>query len=124
MPGRSACHPSTTINTYGAAPFLRLSGLGPRGPGRVAYRASGPPGQTRINSLGPLGRTAHRAKTHAGWRCRQVRPGHWLWRTPYGRDYEVDNWGARVRVPPERRPSLTALALLRCLDRAPSAPPG
>lgn len=50
-------------------------------------------GQTRVGNLGPLGRFGHRAKTHAGWRCRQVRPGQWLWRSPYGRWYEVDNWG-------------------------------
>lgn len=65
-----------------------------------SYRAGGPdgvgpePGQTRPENLGPIGRTGHRAKTHAGWRCRQVRPGRWLWRTPYGADYLVDNWGA------------------------------
>lgn len=53
-------------------------------------------GRTRVENLGPLGRFAHRAKTHAGWRCRQVRPGQWLWRSPYGRWYEVDNWGSRV----------------------------
>lgn len=65
-----------------------------------AYRHAGaaqggaPAGQTRPDNLGPIGRTAHRAKTHAGWRCRQVRPGSWLWRTPYGATYVVDNQGA------------------------------
>lgn len=58
--------------------------------------AHGQGGPTSVANLGPLGRTAHRAKTHAGWRCHQPRPGHWLWRTPYGRDYHVDNWGTHT----------------------------
>lgn len=72
-------------------------------------------GATRVENLGPLGRTAHRAKTHAGWRCRQVRPGHWLWRSPYGRDYAVDNWGTRGREA-WAPPSLTELDLLKRLN--------
>lgn len=71
----------------------------------VPYGQGGP---TRAENLGPLGRFAHRAKTHGGWRCRQVRPGQWLWRSPYGRSYAVDNWGAAtpgVSV----RPSVTEL---------------
>jgi hypothetical protein len=34
----------------------------------------GPPGQTGIHGLGPLGRTEHRIKTHSRWRVRQPNP--------------------------------------------------
>lgn len=50
--------------------------------------------QTRIANLGPLGRTAHRLKTHApGWRHRQPVPGVFLWRTPHGYWFLVDSTG-------------------------------
>ena len=80
-------------------------------------------GPTSPTNLGPLGRTGHRAKTHAGWRCRQTAPGHWLWRSPYGRDYEVDNWGTRVWVPPEAIPSPTELEALERFTGPPALPP-
>ncbi len=35
----------------------------------------GPPGQTGVHGLGPLGRTEHRIKTHSRWRVRQPEPG-------------------------------------------------
>ena len=80
-----------------------------------------PPGQTRIDNLGPLSRTAHRAKTHAGWRCRQTAPGHWLWRTPYGREYLVDNWGTHTPDQPAApEPSDLELDAIHHL----TAPPG
>lgn len=54
----------------------------------------GPPGQTRVGNLGPLVRFAHRVKTHGhGWRHHQPRPGTYLWRTPHGYWYRVDNDG-------------------------------
>ena len=54
----------------------------------------GPPGQTRISNLGPLGRTGHRIKTHApGWRHHQPVPGVYLWRTPHGYWFRVDHAG-------------------------------
>ena len=44
----------------------------------VAYlprEAGGPPGQTRLDNLGPMTRFAHRVKTHApGWRHHQPTP--------------------------------------------------
>ena len=58
--------------------------------------AGGPPGQTRIENLGPMTRFAHRIKTHArGWRHHQPHPGIYLWRTPHGYWYHVDNTGTR-----------------------------
>ncbi len=74
----------------------------------------GPPGQTRIGNLGPLGRTGHRVKTHArGWRHRQPSPGMHLWRTPHGYWFRVDHAGTHplsVSSPMERafRDLLTA----------------
>ncbi len=51
----------------------------------------GPPGQTRIGNLGPMGRYAHRVKTHGrGWRHYQPVPGVFLWRTPHGYWFRTD----------------------------------
>ncbi|MBB6626836.1 hypothetical protein H5V45_05835 [Nocardioides sp. KIGAM211] len=51
---------------------------------RRAYRAQGPPGQTGLDTSQPLGRTAHRAKTHLGYQVTPVPGGGTLWRTPHG----------------------------------------
>lgn len=77
------------------------------------------PGQTRPDNLGPIGRTGHRAKTHAGWWCRQVRPGRWLWRTPYGATYRVDNWGARRWTFPDLGASVLEAVSRRRVTPAP-----
>jgi hypothetical protein len=54
----------------------------------------GPPGQTQIANLGPITRLGHRVKTHGtGWRHHQPTPGTYLWRTPHGYWYRVDNDG-------------------------------
>jgi hypothetical protein len=53
----------------------------------------GPPGQTGIHGLGPLGRTEHRIKTHSRWRVRQPEPGVWIWRSPHRNHYLVTNAG-------------------------------
>ena len=54
----------------------------------------GPPGQTRIDNLGPMTRFGHRVKTHAsGWRHHQPTPGVYLWRTPHGYWCRVDQHG-------------------------------
>ncbi|MBF4163384.1 HNH endonuclease signature motif containing protein [Nocardioides acrostichi] len=61
----------------------------------------GPPGQTSTDTLAPLCRTHHRAKTHpspshqAGrserrWRYRRIRPGTYLWTSPHSRTFLVD----------------------------------
>jgi hypothetical protein len=53
----------------------------------------GPPGQTAMDNLGPLGRLHHRAKTFGGFTCYQPLPGLYLWRVPSGRWYRVDHTG-------------------------------
>ena len=56
----------------------------------------GPPGQTGDHNAAPLGRTHHRAKTHLGYRLRQLGPGDYLWRTPHGLHRHVDATGTHV----------------------------
>ena len=68
-------HPSTGLDLDHTIPYRH-------GPDR-------PPGQTRPDNLGPLRRKAHRAKTHAGWRLSQPRPGTFAWLSPLGRRYLV-----------------------------------
>lgn len=53
-----------------------------------------PPGQTCPDNLGPLSRRVHNAKTHAGWRVEQPRPGVFLWTSPLGYRYRVDPDGS------------------------------
>lgn len=52
-----------------------------------------PPGQTGPHSLGPMVRYHHRVKTHGRWRRRQPEPGVFLWRSPLGYHYLVNNTG-------------------------------
>jgi hypothetical protein len=59
----------------------------------VPIDQGGPPGQTRVGNLGPLGRGHHNAKTYGGFSCHQPLPGMFLWRTPTGHWYQVDNHG-------------------------------
>lgn len=60
----------------------------------VPSAAGGPPGQTRVGNLGPIIRFGHRVKTFGrGWTMRQPRPGVYLWRTPHGYWFRVDNDG-------------------------------
>lgn len=56
----------------------------------------GPPGQTRIDNLGPLNRPHHRIKTHTGWDVRQPAEGIYLWRSPQGWTALVTNQGTLV----------------------------
>ena len=53
----------------------------------------GPPGQTRLGNLGPMGRPGHRAVTHGGWKKRQPESGYFVHRSPYGFVYLVTNQG-------------------------------
>ncbi|HEX6151568.1 DUF222 domain-containing protein [Nocardioides sp.] len=53
----------------------------------------GTPGQTGDHNSQPLSRTAHRAKTFAGYTVRQLRPGEYVWRTPNGRYTRVNHHG-------------------------------
>ncbi|MBA3266350.1 MAG: hypothetical protein H0T14_08285, partial [Nocardioidaceae bacterium] len=55
----------------------------------------GPPGQTRLGNLGPMTRFHHRIKTHGRWRVQQPFPGIFIWRSPHGSHYLVDNTGTQ-----------------------------
>ncbi len=72
--------------------------------------AGGPPGQTRMENLGPLGRYEHRVKTHArGWVLRQPAPGVYEWRTRHGHWFRVDHTGThRLGKHPDRPDNPTA----------------
>jgi hypothetical protein len=68
------------------------------------------PKQTRLDNLGGLHRRLHRVKTHKpGWAVYQPHRGVYLWRTPHGHWYRVDNTGTHRlgqhrpdRLPPAR----------------------
>jgi hypothetical protein len=62
----------------------------------TSYDKDGPPGQTNSHTGQPLSRTAHRAKTHLGYRCRAVPTGEVLWRTPHGLHRLVDAVGTHT----------------------------
>jgi hypothetical protein len=53
----------------------------------------GPPGQTRLENLGPMTRFHHRIKTHSHWQVRQPFNGVFVWKTPSGRIFTVDHTG-------------------------------
>ncbi|MBA2560824.1 MAG: HNH endonuclease [Propionibacteriales bacterium] len=53
----------------------------------------GPPGQTRLDNLGPLTRFHHRIKTHGRWQVAQPFNGVFVWQSPRGRLYLVDHTG-------------------------------
>jgi hypothetical protein len=55
----------------------------------------GPPGQTGLHNLGPLGRKHHRAKTFGGFMYHQPLPGLFLWRVPSGYWFRVDHTGTQ-----------------------------
>ncbi len=57
--------------------------------------AEGPPGQTDLANLGPLGRRHHLAKTFGGFTVHQPVRGTYLWRTPTGHWFQVDHRGTR-----------------------------
>lgn len=66
--------------------------------------------QTRADNLGPLGRFAHRAKTHGGYQVTQLEAGIFHWETPAGFAYLVTPHGThrlgrahRVPEKPDRR---------------------
>ena len=55
----------------------------------------GPPGQTDLANLGPLGRRHHLAKTFGGFTVHQPVRGTYLWRIPTGYWFQVDHRGTR-----------------------------
>ena len=72
------------------------------------YADTGPPDaapagshvQTGSHNSGPLSRRHHRWKTHAGYRSRQCGDGRYVWLTPHGLAFVVDNLGTRRIDPP------------------------
>ena len=58
-----------------------------------SYRKNGPPGQTSVDSLAPLARSEHRAKTVGGWQVRSPSLGTYVWRSPHGWISIVTNQG-------------------------------
>lgn len=59
----------------------------------IEWREDGPDGQTGDHNAAPLTRTNHRAKTHLGYRLRQIGPDDYVWRTPHGLNRRVDSTG-------------------------------
>ncbi|MFL6107365.1 MAG: HNH endonuclease signature motif containing protein [Marmoricola sp.] len=58
-----------------------------------------PDGETTSSNLAPLCRFHHRLKTHGGWSYVMIRPGAYLWRSPYGYEYVRDETGTRDITP-------------------------
>ena len=59
----------------------------------VPFDPGGPPGQTGDHNDAPLSRSNHRAKTHLGYRLRQIDDGTYLWTSPHGLHRLVDPTG-------------------------------
>lgn len=60
----------------------------------VPYRhKNGPPGQTRVDGLGPMSRYEHRAVTHGGWQRRRPDPTMMIFRSPHGNVYLTNRTG-------------------------------
>jgi hypothetical protein len=58
-------------------------------------------GQTGDHNSQPLGRTGHRAKTHApGYHVRELGPGDYVWRTPHHRYRRVNHLGTTTSPNP------------------------
>ncbi len=66
----------------------------------VAHDKTGP---TCSCNVAPLCRRHHRLKTHAAWSYTPLEPGTYVWISPHGYYYVVDNIGTRDVTPPERR---------------------
>ena len=62
----------------------------------VPVDRGGPPGQTDLANLGPLARRHHLAKTFGAFTLHQPLPGMYVWRTPTGHWYQVDNEGTHA----------------------------
>ena len=83
----------------------------------VPYDPDGPPGQTSSHRSQPLTRTAHRAKTHLGYRATPLPTGEIVWRTPHHRHRIVDAHGTH-HLDPQDYAALTGTdPLQRALAR-------
>ncbi|HSO68188.1 MAG TPA: hypothetical protein VLQ67_00990, partial [Arachnia sp.] len=76
-----------------AFPYSQTPSRGLEQDHTVAYRASGPPGQTRTGNLAPLRKRVHRVKTAGHWLTHLQSPGCVLWRSPLGYLYRVTRHG-------------------------------
>ncbi len=66
----------------------------------IAYDPTGRAGPTAMANLGPLERTAHRAKTAGHWHADQPEPGAFHWASPMGFEYLVTGQGTvRTKTP-------------------------
>lgn len=63
------------------------------------YDPNGPPGQTGDHNDAPLNRRDHRAKTHLGYRVRQLGLNAYRWETPHGLTRVVTGRGTAIVEP-------------------------
>ncbi|NYI46260.1 hypothetical protein BJ993_003340 [Nocardioides aromaticivorans] len=79
---------------------------------QIPYAEGGP---TSTDNLGPMTRTHHRIKTHAGWQVRQPFPGIVIWRDPHGAHYLVDQTGTRrvTGTTADQTPTRAEIALMQ-----------
>ncbi len=83
----------------------------------IEWQEDGPDGQTGDHNAAPLSRTNHRAKTHLGYRLRQIGPDDYVWRTPHGLNRRVDSTGTHpIDEEPRRSTWSDQAALDRILD--------
>ena len=69
------------------------------------YRCDGTPGQTGVDTLGPLARAEHNARTHGRWTVTSPHPGVFLWRSPNGYHFLTTNQGTQsLGRPPNADP--------------------
>jgi hypothetical protein len=83
----------------------------------IEFLEDGPDGQTGDDNAAPLGRTHHRAKTHLGYRVRQLGPGDYVWRTPHGLHRRVDATGTHAIDAETAEALMRSAALESALDR-------
>ena len=67
----------------------------------IAYDPTGSEGPTSMANLGPLERTAHRAKTAGHWLADQPAPGAFHWASPMGFEYLVTGQGTVMTKTPD-----------------------
>ncbi|OYO11046.1 hypothetical protein CGZ98_10530 [Enemella evansiae] len=72
-----------------------------------------PEGPTSSDNLGPLNRSAHRARTHAGFTLEQPSPGVFHWKTPAGQEAWVSRHGTWGHPPPDHLINDPAASLSR-----------
>ncbi|WP_395692417.1 hypothetical protein [Nocardioides sp.] len=89
----------------------------------VPYDGNGPPGQTGDHNDAPLSRSHHRAKTHRGYRVRQLDDATYLWTSPHGLHRLVDPTGTHAVDDADAWRMTHADVILAALDRVSGQPP-